>query len=200
MVPLVSFCDMPADLSIEHRKAYGEFCLGLSKDWGKRNGLTPVLYVYEGGPVAQLFRQFSRHVTKQILNKDDFGATWDLLPYLKPVSGAVPGRSDGRDQYTEIKDFDEEMEWRYVPPAFKDSIYTIQLRGGQEQQEAETRNESTRRSMLRFEPEDVELLIVPSDIESRRLAAQFPQYKDRIRTWPGIAAKSKRSPQPSRTP
>jgi len=46
---MVCFCDIPIQLSVQHQKAYGSYVIGVSKDWGKKVGLTPLLYIYENG-------------------------------------------------------------------------------------------------------------------------------------------------------
>ena len=44
--PLVSFCDLPLSLIRNHLKEYGNYGIGLKKNWGLRNGVTPVMYTH----------------------------------------------------------------------------------------------------------------------------------------------------------
>ena len=43
--PMVCFCDIPLSRVNEHVSFYGEYGLGLTKDWAVRNGITPVQYI-----------------------------------------------------------------------------------------------------------------------------------------------------------
>src|SRR5688572_32225145 len=45
-IPIVCFCDIPLSQATEHMRVNGRYALGLRKDWGMRQGLTPVLYAH----------------------------------------------------------------------------------------------------------------------------------------------------------
>ena len=183
---MVSFCDMPAELSEDHQDAYGCFAIGLSKKWGRSKGVTPVLYLddylREKGPLIKCFPPFQSSNNPRPLVKTDYGCFWGLLPYFKPVTGCFP---DGRTG-TEHKDFDEEMEWRFVPPKFQDHIYNIDLFDEDQKVKAKQKNEETRSSMLAFVEEDVEVIIVPCDKERKCLISKFPEYKKKVKIWKEI--------------
>ena len=44
-IPMISFCDIPITLLDEHTNRYGSYGIGLSKDWGIKNGVTPIMYI-----------------------------------------------------------------------------------------------------------------------------------------------------------
>jgi hypothetical protein len=46
----VCFCDLPLELSAEHRSQYGEYAIAMNKEWGMRNGATPVRYYHIDSP------------------------------------------------------------------------------------------------------------------------------------------------------
>src|SRR5689334_5410339 len=52
-VPMASFCDIPLSQVVQHMGTYGSFGLGLSKEWGTRNGVAPVLYSHPHSLVAK---------------------------------------------------------------------------------------------------------------------------------------------------
>ena len=47
---LVCFCDIKIEEATYHRSVYGNNALVLTKDWGMRNGVSPVRYVHEESP------------------------------------------------------------------------------------------------------------------------------------------------------
>lgn len=52
--PMTCFCDIPLSRISEHTDFYGQYGLGMSKDWGAKNNLDPVLYSPAGGKVQGL--------------------------------------------------------------------------------------------------------------------------------------------------
>ena len=46
----VCFCDLPLILSQQHRDQYGNYVIGMDKEWGKSVGLTPVRYIHNDSP------------------------------------------------------------------------------------------------------------------------------------------------------
>lgn len=46
----VCFCDIPLSQAKFHRQQYGEYAIGLSKEWGMKSGASPVRYVHSKSP------------------------------------------------------------------------------------------------------------------------------------------------------
>jgi len=52
---MVSFCDLPIDISSRHRRNYGNYGIGMKKRWAFSQGASKVLYVGKGTPVFDAF-------------------------------------------------------------------------------------------------------------------------------------------------
>ncbi len=110
--PMVCFCDIPLSRLSEHVNFYGEFGIGLTKQWAESNGLNPVFYVAGANNISTSFIQLNEHSNKlegeerkamKITNRY-------LLAHSKPANGTVV--VDGKPV---DKEFYQESEWRYVP-------------------------------------------------------------------------------------
>lgn len=181
VVPLVSFCDIPIILSKEHKEAYGNVAIGLSKEWGKEKNITPLLYVYEKGLLAQhIGKSIGRRMNKSTIDKLDFGLLWEFIHYLKPVNGHF---FDKESHKTRNKDFDEEMEWRYVPEEFKTSIYPSTFFESSEKDDAERRSKDTFIAKLKFIHSDVEIVVVENNDQRKKLSEEFKYLRGKISLW-----------------
>ena len=56
-VPMVCFCDIPLSQINKHTTYYGNYAIGLTKDWAKRNKINPVLYMYPNSGFTDYFRR-----------------------------------------------------------------------------------------------------------------------------------------------
>src|SRR5690606_37850901 len=45
-IPCVCFCDIPLNQITEHVNDYGKYALALNREWGMKNGISPVVYSY----------------------------------------------------------------------------------------------------------------------------------------------------------
>ncbi|MCX6317727.1 MAG: abortive infection system antitoxin AbiGi family protein [Bacteroidetes bacterium] len=109
--PMVCFCDIPIAQLKDHLEHYGSFAIGLTKEWGKLNGLNPILYISsEESAIIKFLREIIRKAdpgTKYKNIRPEMGNELArILRYLKPYSGVQAGKS---------KIFYNEREWRYLP-------------------------------------------------------------------------------------
>ncbi len=51
--PMISFCDIPLALAKDQIDKYGSYAIGLTKEWGIRNQLNPVVYLEKNSLLAQ---------------------------------------------------------------------------------------------------------------------------------------------------
>jgi hypothetical protein len=182
MIPMVSFCDIPLGMAAEHKAAYGDFMVGLNKDWGKQAKVTPLLYIYDGSPIAEHVAKYGRALLAGQLTPDKLGDLLPLVPYMKPVTGFFPGKKYTHHT-TECKDFDEEMEWRYVPHELLHTIYTEDIFEDDAFKRKQQRNETSLNRRLTFSADDVELIVVRTEEDRTELARRFPDFAGKIKVW-----------------
>lgn len=181
LFPMVCFCDIPLENSASHRRQYGTYVIGLKKEWGAKQGLNPLLYMNPDGVLAsELMSRFNRHVAKVNLNPSDFGEFWPVLPYLKPVSGFQKNRRGHV-----FKEFEQEMEWRYIPSGW-DSLIESRRKDDRTESEKETQNARIRHDRLRFTNNDIEIIIVNKAGQRRTLKKLRPTLRGKVKLWSEI--------------
>jgi len=52
-IPMVCFCDIPLSQLVSHIDTYGKYGLGMSKEWGIKKGLNPVIYFNKNSLLAK---------------------------------------------------------------------------------------------------------------------------------------------------
>ena len=182
LLPLVCFCDIPISNSRSHRRAYGDYTIGLTKKWGTEQGLNPVLYVSKGSDLAQqLSLRFNRKIATAKIIAADFGDFWPLLPYLKPVEGF---QKNG--PHSEFKFFEQEMEWRFVPKVWESLVESRRL-DNRSDEEKEAQNALVRGVRLKFNDADIEIVIVNTSGQRNRLCRDRPSLRKRVKLWREIS-------------
>ena len=108
--PMVCFCDIPLSQLMSHIETYGRYGFGMTKEWGIRSGLNPVIYYNKNShmanaidELAQSLKGSSRKVIEELAV---------VLMYLKPYEGIL--YRGGRVTKKDVRFYDEH-EWRYVP-------------------------------------------------------------------------------------
>lgn len=140
-VPMVSFCDIPLTNAINYMD-YGDYALGMNKNWVNRNGLNPVSYM-------QLSSSLDSIITKGLTNSHDLNKVLNKTKSIEPSSISLQelttksqivldtivelhkyhkpyeGRNDKlkKDKYR----FYNEREWRYIPPEEKGKVESFMI-------------------------------------------------------------------------
>lgn len=70
VLPMSCYCDIPLSQISEHTKKYGSYSIGLTKDWGIKNGLSPVLYTHHKSETAKLLNSLT-HNLSNVFDIDD---------------------------------------------------------------------------------------------------------------------------------
>lgn len=118
------FCDIPLSQIADHTKLYGSYGVGFSKEWGVRQKISPILYLYKdsntyrainrvnGKKLDEAYAEFNGKKTKKA-RAEVFDAL-SILTNIKPVSGKM--LRDGKEISVT---FYNEREWRYVPKVWE---------------------------------------------------------------------------------
>ena len=150
---MVSFCDLPLSLIRKHLHEYGNFGIGLNKEWGIKNGITPVFYVHERSEM------FKAVISQMSAMKDDNELKL-LAAYMKPYRGNA--WRDGKAQI-DIHFYDE-REWRYVPRvAANEQFFLTREEHTNKEKTAELHASFKQNYKLIVHPNDIQYLIVPDD-------------------------------------
>lgn len=102
-IPMKCFCDIPLGLIKKHLTLYGNYGIGISKEFAMENEITPLIYVHDNSSVLKIY-------LNDIMNskKDEDLAT--IIAYFKNYKG-IQFRNGKRIKST----FYDEREWRYIP-------------------------------------------------------------------------------------
>ncbi len=154
--PMVSFCDIPLSQTNEHLSRYGSYGIGMTKEWGKKHGITPVLYTYGKSLLAGCIRDIIKE-TKNLVADRTF--LFDLMRFIKPISGSL-WRENGIE---EDVIFYNEREWRYVPVGHelflqKDDFLNKDTR-------EKCNGELSAKYSILFVPDDIRYIIVRNEDE-----------------------------------
>ena len=101
--PMKCFCDIPLGAIKVHLNRYGPYGIGVAKNFAKKEGITPVIYVHPNSiTLINFTKEYNYNNNPNIINT--------LIPYFKNYEEKIiKGK---RKIY--IKYYDE-REWRYIP-------------------------------------------------------------------------------------
>jgi len=153
--PMSCFCDIPLSRLSEHTDFYGNYGIGLTKDWGLKNKLNPVVYTPTNGTVQNVTKyMLNQYFTEKDSNKkkENTQKAYDLLTLVKPIKGKMYNGG----QLIE-KEFYQENEWRFVPPGQQ----TISKNDFEK--EKDKSNKKMLKYTLKFLPNDIRYIFVKSD-------------------------------------
>lgn len=161
--PMVCFCDIPLSRISDHVGFYGEFGIGLTRQWAEANGLNPILYVAGENNVSSSFRELGelshKHATEDQKNASLVTMRY-LLAHSKPAQGKMV--VDGKPVE---KVFYQESEWRYVPrhKNIEDFLLKSQF---EDAAKLKTANDKTLEHCgIKFGPKDIRYVFVKSDAD-----------------------------------
>lgn len=192
--PMVCFCDLPLSLTGRHLATYGNYGIGLTKEWGMRNRLSPILYVHQDSPLNQMIDRAAEIVTglefdnrnheldahaKVTIDVESLTKTFDhLLSVTKPYQGPFRRRNK---TIPKVRFYDE-REWRFLPSKSKDADWENYLldSGFSDETEKNRQNDliaADDNAALMFEPNDIRYIIVKDEAEILEMARRIEDIK-----------------------
>ena len=85
---MVSFCDLPLSTVGEHLKCYGNYGIGMTKEWGLKNGLNPVIYLCSESNLAKHFGNLLKLFLEKGDNKE-WNAFYEIVSLIKTYNGNI---------------------------------------------------------------------------------------------------------------
>jgi len=164
--PMVCFCDIPLSQAKNHMKNYGNYGIGLSKDWGIEKKISPVLYAHNNSEILS----YAAQLYDQVDNKNQETHTYihGIFSMTKPYKETL--RKNGK----EIRFYDE-REWRFVPNNPK-------IMAEETFRNARMRNRYYV-SPLEFDPTNIKYIIIDKDDDRNLIIRELKhneKYKDDI--------------------
>ncbi len=183
-IPMTSFCDLTImQLSNDsvHRDNFGEFGIGLTKEWGIRNGVSPVMYVHKGSQQTRRLNQLIREINsfrKEAIGKLNGSTSTenkrieafkdrttdaidvieqeliDSFKYIKPYKG---NWHKGRRRRKELIYYNE-REWRYCPLLKDFAVLSAVIK--ENKKEKQLVNTKLKLNLLRFDARDIKFIIL----------------------------------------
>jgi hypothetical protein len=163
--PMICFCDIPLSRIGDHVTFYGEYGLGMTREWAARIGMNPVIYLEGKSRLRDAIWNVIDATSDSFKKGDKLGFTSALrhLAYVKPTEGEVSIRGKRR-----AKDFYQESEWRFVAEP-KEESHEFKVRivsGDATPPELADENERVRlHASIQIVPSDVRYIFVKSDAD-----------------------------------
>lgn len=178
---MVSFCDIPLSLVYRHMTKYGNYGIGMSKDWAERNMLNPVLYLRRGSQTTRILNDVLNVVVKDVKGVRKLGIEIESLTKLRDLLinfFTFTKPFDCLTKDVKITKYYDEREWRYVPdPSSYDGVKIILKETQFKDPLLSEENEKLKKAKLRFEPSDINYIIIKEETERLDLLEEIGRIK-----------------------
>lgn len=161
--PMVCFCDIPLSQIKNHIKHYGNYGIGLTKEWGKENKLNPVQYIERNSDLSDYLSEVVITISSGVKQSKEGlpKSTLYLIKHLKQY--------ENKDENYRYYD---EREWRYLPKTeeiMDENSFIIHQRS---QGKRKLANHG-----LRFIPNDISYIIIRDESEINLMISYLRKIK-----------------------
>ena len=161
--PMVCFTDVPLDHLDEHTKQYGQFGIGMKKEWGINNRLNPILYIVDNSDLNNAILKLQWNIIQR--GKEDESQINEITDLFWGMAGYFKRYMEQESK----KPYYDEREWRYLVP-FCEGEYTYRLMGDDLTDERIERLNMDK-FPLKFSLNDIDNIIIPDseDLDTIKL-------------------------------
>ena len=180
--PMVSVCDLPLAETGNYLKKYGDYIIGFSAEWGRRNHFSSVWYCDQNSftlkTMVEMLANRIKAIGDEVESDMDYQKIVYILSYIKLYEGPLPKR-----HFKNYRFYDE-RELRYVPDAKTLSDYNQKqmLLNYEEYKKAHNNSSLLPKSLnIPFDWKDVKYIIVEREkekIEFRNYIEKCSGMKD----------------------
>lgn len=181
-VPMVCFCDIPLSQIQNHSSAYGQYALGLRKEWAEKKGVCPVLYTHTSSYLHESIQNYVRLVSQKRTIENRDAALNSLIDHLYSIMFYMKPYKE-EDQNGECKRYYDEREWRYSIKISEDSPISdifLDKDAFNDSTKKDAANEKMIQYKLDFEPKDINYIIVPTDRDILNIRNEIIEAKFRF--------------------
>ncbi len=188
-VPMVAFCDIKlAEIKYFIEKDYGNFGIGLTKEWANRKGINPVMYINRHCVLADnlieglngMYFQISRLNNQSDIKKltKSYHNIMNMYRYVKNYEGELIQKEKIVDSNYRFAD---EREWRYVPPLETEGVEPfVAISNITTKKQKEEYNRKISHTRLLFQPDDIKYLFVEKESDISELIDHLEYAKTRF--------------------
>ena len=182
--PMVCFCDIPLSKIKHHLSFYGNFGIGLSKEWGVKNKISPLTYVNNESALLKFINNNILACEGKVFNgHPEIDEIWintlNMIRYFKPYEGKFWRNG----KYLDGVRFYDEREWRYIPDMpFKNDNYRFWINKNDYLDEigrSQLNEVVSDNFRLRFEPNDIKYIIVEKEQQIPSIIRAIEQIKNK---------------------
>lgn len=178
--PMVCFCDIPLSKIKKHIGDYGNYGIGMTKNWGYHNNLSPILYATpESRTSANLTKIIKWYFENNSGEESDNNRKLnrmisDFMMFTKPYERIII--KQGKKH---TKRFYDEREWRWIPEIDNQEVYIhLQKEQYENREFRKMANDLlAKHYRLRFKPDDIKYLIIKNEKEIDSFIKRIEQIK-----------------------
>ncbi|MDT3387859.1 MAG: hypothetical protein LIR46_08890 [Bacteroidota bacterium] len=176
-IPMVCFCDIPLSQISEHSLKYGEYAIGIKKDWAINQGVSPILYVHDKSLILNTVLSEIKATSDDVLANPTGCASERMRKFVDAVCMMKPYEGYDERIKKSIRYYDE-REWRYVPSRENgDQFVYITEALFHDERVREKLNSENEKYGVEFNPDVINYLIVANDKDVLTLKHEIETIK-----------------------